>query len=127
MPLAAYFFFKDYKDKDPNEELPPELIEEYRNRGARFMFAINDLMTRIESLPSKPSESDIQFHFYEVAKQYYGDTNDLIRSFFKDCYLLIWGNDSGVRMGVFVSLLGTTEFCALVRGKLANPFGIERR
>lgn len=133
--LAAFFFFQEYKDKDPNEEIPPEILASYTERGRKFWLGINavcfdlDLVfweANSKNAVASLEDSELQSVFYEGAKTYYGESNDQIRSFFKDIYLLLWNNDSGVRMGSFVKLYGIREFISLINDKLVNPFGLKK-
>lgn len=120
--IAAYFFITEFEE-DPNAEIadvPAELA-----RGERFISAITDLLSQLENLHEDATEEEIQFIYYEVGKAYYGTEKDSLRKFFKDIYLLLFGQTAAGRIGVLTKLLGLRYFVDRIRQRLADPFSVK--
>lgn len=124
--LATYFLIVENSCRS-NEDTQNDVdidVNEYLHRAETFKNAMSDLLLRLRMLDNEndcPQDEDVQYHFYEIAKQYYGTGKKEIRNFFRDVYLFTWETANGTRMGTFVCLIGIDRYIDMTRERLNNP------
>ncbi len=107
-----------------------ELIEDEKEAihwGDRMQIAVPDLLDRIEALPPRTSDVDIQTVFYDVGKQYIGESKDELRKFFEILYCVCTGSRTGARWGMIVNIYGPDLFVYHMRNQLDNLFYVAVR
>lgn len=117
--LAAYFFVTEFKDAEELDNIPAAL-----NRATRFINAMGDLLNQLDELTEDATEEEIQFIYYEVGKAFYGTDKDSLRNFFKDIYLLLFGQTAAGRIGTLTKFMGLDDFINRIRDRLNDPFDI---
>jgi len=115
---AAFFLLARYSDEnfDQTGDLS---AEDALLHAQTFIDSILDLFGRINS---DMGEVELQTHFYDVGKEYYGGPQNL-RAFFRDCYLMLTGRPEGSRIGVMVYILGVDEFKSRMCRRMNDPLG----
>ncbi len=87
----------------------------YRAPEEKERAAMEDLLTKLQSLPADSSAEDIQTQVYEIGKSH-GFEN--LRDWFKALYEVLLGQSQGPRLGSFFALYGLEESCSLMRRAL---------
>jgi len=108
------------------EQMPNNALDEWFLAKEEFEFpdlnllrrGVNLLIARLQ-VEKVWTEEEIQFEFYEVAKEIYGKEN--IREFFKLLYLLIFDKESGPRWGQFVYIIGISLFVVKLQAMMEDP------
>lgn len=72
-------------------------------------------------------DEEIQFDFYEVGKEFYGDNKNELKLWFQHLYYTLYGTKSGARWGMISNMLGVTAFCNLLENRIANVMFIPVR
>jgi lysyl-tRNA synthetase class I len=72
-----------------------------------------------ELSPNSPDE-DYDAVFYDAAKMFFGTEKAQIREFFRTFYWILFGQESGARLGTLVKMIGFDDFRALVEKSLEN-------
>lgn len=90
--------------------LTHEIIEEERclEWGEKISHAIPELISRLEALQPPLPDADVQTVFYDVGKQYIGETE--LRKWFEVLYCIFLGSHSGSRWGMMFNILGKDDF-----------------
>lgn len=122
--LAAYFFFIEDREEYifPQTQLSQEEIDANVKQAGEFFVACKELQVRLSNLIDR-TEDGIQATIYDVGKESYGAEKKELRQWFRLLYYLLFGKESGVRLGTFVTIIGIDEFIDLLNRKLKNPFG----
>lgn len=127
MNLRSYFYLVEGElpPKDAPDEwflLPDSTQKRSEEEVEKFLVGCSYLK---EYLRDDMPEEDIQFHFYEAAKKAFGDEKSSIREFFKLLYLVIFSKPQGSRWGMYVQMVGVSEFLNDLSVKLFEYGGIE--
>lgn len=78
--------------------------------GERLAVAVPDLIERLRALPNPSSDVDVQTVFYDIGKQYIGETKDDLRKYFEVLYCIFQGSHTGSRWGMMYNILGKEDF-----------------
>lgn len=119
--MAAYLFVTEFKE-DENAEI--DNTEAALNRARNFCLAIEKLVEWLPTLPETATEEEIQYVYYEVGKEFYGVEGPVLRQFFKDFYLLMFGSVNGPRLGIFTRLLGIDKTVERVQYRMNDLFSV---
>ncbi len=113
--IGAFLFVKINMD-DPNADIP---VDEAISLGNRLIKACDEIFTLIND---EMTEEEIQYEMYEIGKRHYGIDKKILREWFRDLYLLLYGQQSGPRWGTWISMFGVENFKNLLRDRLEKPF-----
>lgn len=89
-----------------------EIVEEEMclEWGEKLALAIPDLIERLHTLQFPCSDVDIQTVFYDVGKQYIGESKEALRKWFEVLYCIFLGAHTGSRWGMMVNIIGKEDF-----------------
>jgi lysyl-tRNA synthetase class 1 len=76
-----------------------------------YLKVLQDLKNTLSSLDKAISEEDLQTLLFSVAKKF---AIEDFRSFFAELYQLLFGLESGPRMGSFIKIFGIDETVAII-------------
>lgn len=92
------------------------LFDTYRNAYvADHWRAFSDLAAELQCLPEEATEDEIQTQVYEIGKQHFPDE---LREWFRVCYLVFIGKESGPRLGQLIKILGRQHFIDDIQQRL---------
>ncbi len=89
----------------------------YRAPDDQERAAMQDLLTRLGTMPAEASGEEIQSAIYAVGKEHEFEN---LRNWFKALYEVLFGQSQGPRMGSFVALYGIEETRTLLERALAG-------
>lgn len=98
--------------------ITPEFAEEVD----RFEAGCHELISMAPLFKTLETDEEVQFHFYEIAKKYFGQTPKELKVFFEYLYFLLFREKFGPRWGEFVRRTKVDLFCEMVTENLENPF-----
>ena len=89
----------------------------YRAPDEAETAALEDLLRELEALPASAGAKEIQFCVYEVGKRHpFPD----LKAWFRALYEILFGQESGPRVGSFFELYGLENGIDLIRRVLAG-------
>ncbi len=98
-----------YKDFVANTRIPQKPTKEQA-------IALSTLKTELSKMPEDTEADVIQNIVFEVGKQYYSD----IKEWFKTLYGVLFGSESGPKMGSFISLYGIKNIISLIDERITH-------
>jgi lysyl-tRNA synthetase class I len=87
--------------------IPEENCLEWGDKMSR---AIPDLVERLRGMNIPCPDMDIQTVFYDVGKQYIGESKEELRKFFEILYCIFLNSHTGSRWGMMVNIIGKEDF-----------------
>ncbi len=109
MKKLAKFAIVYYKDFIAGTRVPEKPTESQRK-------ALDELKNSLENLDSNVSSEEIQNIIFEIGKKYF----DNIREWFLELYKILFGAESGPKMGTFISLYGLKNTITLIEERISN-------
>ena len=102
----AIKYFKDVIKSKKNYKIPNQKEKE----------ALKSLVKILDECNEKMSPEDIQTKIFSAGKE--NGYKENLRDWFKLIYQVLFGDENGPRMGVFISFFGVAETQKLIKGKI---------
>ncbi len=102
----AIVYYKDFIAGTRILEKPTEFQKE----------VLNELRNSLKNLDSNVSSEEIQNIIFEIGKKHF----DNIREWFLALYKILFGAESGPKMGTFISLYGLKNTITLIEERISN-------
>lgn len=126
--IASYFFFIEYY-YDNEKVLNEAEKDAYYKQATTFLEAINALENElIEVAGFTPGsnealvEEKVQEAFYNIGKRFYGTEKKELLTFFRHIYMLLFGVETGPRIGTFANIYGVEAFMKDIYSNVSIPF-----
>ncbi len=97
-----------------NDFIKPNLKFKIANKDETEI--INNVIKSIENLETKATSDEFQTTIFSVGKQ--SVYKDNIKDFFKLIYEVVFGQDSGPRLGTFIKVFGKEKTVSLIKSKI---------
>jgi lysyl-tRNA synthetase class I len=91
-----------------------------QENSARFRQALSYIFQRFSELSTESSEENYDAILYDAAKMFFGTEKAQIREFFRTFYWILFGQESGMRLGALVKIIGVDDFRRQVEKSLEN-------
>jgi lysyl-tRNA synthetase class I len=129
--LASYFFFVEYFDDNLKVLSEKERIE-YTDQAEKFIRCMQELPDEFDrtlganwkdyEVYKNIEEEKIQECFYNVGKKNYGTEKAQLLQFFRHIYMVMFGKQTGPRIGTFVKIIGVEYFIDNLKFHMEHPY-----
>lgn len=109
MKKLAKFAIVYYKDFIVGTRIPEKPVGKQKE-------ALEELKTSLEALVPNASAEEIQNIIFEIGKKHFEN----IREWFLNLYKILFGAESGPKMGTFISLYGLKNTITLIEERISN-------